>query len=174
MKTNEAEIAEFVRDIKYRVDLIWPVLVRELNERHGGQGKADLPTVEAYTIGAIDHVWGYVLGLCRQAEVRPDRLVPPTRQALGYFRQSLGDHLRAYPRQVPAEAIAATQAAVAKHIDVTAREALVGYAAGAPVFPQYDWPDKWFSPNRRKAIAGIIFVLGFLTCFVMERLLDLW
>lgn len=170
MPQSDADLDEIVRDIGYRVDLIWPVLMRELNERTGGAGATDLPTIEAYTTAAIDHVWGYVLGLCQRYQIRPDRLVAPTRTALGYFRHALGDHLRVHARHAPVEAIGATQAAVERHIEVTAREALVGYAGGMPVFPQSDWPDTWFNLNRRKAIAAVIFVLGGFTALALERL----
>lgn len=173
MPLSNAEIDEVVRDIQYRVDLIWPVLVREMQQRQDVD-TTDLSTIEAYTIAAIDHVWGYALGLCRLHEIRPSRLVPPIKTALGYFRHALGDHLRSHARQAPADAIAATEAVVARHIEVTAREALVGYAAGSPVFPHSDWPDTWISLNRRKGIAAVVFALGAVTALAVDRLLRLW
>lgn len=171
MPQTQAEIEEIVRDIQYRIDLIWPLILQDVQAKRdkagsGAPGELKL-TVDA-TRAAIDHVWSYALGLCKARQIRPEQLVPPTAQALGYFRQRLGDHAG---RHAPGD-VREGQDGVARHIEVTAREALVGYAGGAPVFPQSQWPATWFELSKRKTIAAAIFLLGAVTALLLEKLAD--
>ncbi|WP_427024704.1 hypothetical protein ACP4J4_01695 [Aureimonas ureilytica] len=175
MPQTEAEIEEIARDIQYRVDLIWPLILQDVQAKRGlvnltaTAGTAgELRLTSDATRGAIDHVWGYALGICKARQIRPAELVPQTALALGYFRQRLADNAS---RHSP-EDIREAQDAITRHIDVTSREALVGYAAGRPVFPQAEWPTAWFELGRRKAIAAAIFVLGAATALLLEKLAD--
>ena len=190
MPTSETEIGEIVEDIQYRIDLIWPMILRDVAEKRASIDPAnsrheleEFRMIRGGIIRAIDHVWGYVLGICKARQVRPAQLVPPTGRALDYFRQALGEYAgRRSTGTTPfgnsnrvdtqAEEV---QTAIAKHIEMTAREALVGYAAGAPIFPQSEWPATWFEISKSKGIAAAIFVLGAAVALLMEKAADvLW
>ncbi|WP_062017235.1 hypothetical protein [Aureimonas sp. AU4] len=190
MPKTEIEVEELVRDIRYRIDLIWPMILREATEKRAsidpGNSRHEMEefrVIREATLRAIDHVWSYVLGICKARQVRPAQLVPPTERALDYFRQALGEYAgRRSTGTAPFgdshrvdERAREAQTAIAKHIEVTAREALVGYAGGAPIFPQSEWPATWFEMSKRKAIAAAIFVLGVVVTLLAEKLTDvLW
>lgn len=187
MPKTDADVNELVRDIRYRIDLIWPMILREASEKRASIDPAnsrheveEFRVIREGILRAIDHVWSYVLGICKARQVRPTQLVPPTERALDYFCQALGEYAgRRSTGTAPFgnshrvdEQAHEAQAAITMHIDVTAREALVGYAGGSPIFPRSEWPATWFDLGKRKGIAAVIFVLGAAVALLLEKLAD--
>jgi len=187
MPKTDADVDELVRDIRYRIDLIWPMILREASEKRASIDPAnsrheveEFRVIREGTLRAIDHVWSYVLGICKARQVRPAQLVPPTERALDYFRQALGEYAgRRSTGTAPFgnshrvdERAHEAQAAITMHIDVTAREALVGYAGGSPIFPQSEWPATWFEKSKRKTMTAVTFMLGVVSTLLSEKLAD--
>ncbi|MBB4000563.1 hypothetical protein [Aureimonas pseudogalii] len=139
---------------------------------------ADLTDV---TKAAVDQSWTYVLEICRAKALRPEMLVPRAANAIAFFTKGLV--LYANDRSVGAAAFgessqinAAGQAAsntLARHLEVTAREALVGYAGGSAIYPQSQWPLTRWQAARAKAGSASIFLAGAATGALLKRLVEL-
>jgi hypothetical protein len=177
--TTPEDFTEIVADIDYRIEQIWLKIRREaaMQQAKAAPGDArasaaEFAHIRDTAVAIVEHVWSYVLDICRSREIRPSDLVPRATQSLTYLCRALVDYGR--DRTQAGDDAAAIKAAarsaanaVHKHIQVTAREAELGYAGGKPVFPRAQWPDTWFQASTRKALAGGIFILGAVTGSVL-------
>ena len=172
MTMAQDDLTEILADIDYRTEQIWLKIRREAAVQHGKATEnrsiaAEFAGMGETTVAIVEHVWSYVLDICRSRAIRPADLVPQTAKSLTYLCRALVDHGRDRSqagddaRQSKAAAGRAAQL-VHKHIQVTTREALLGYAGGKPVFPRAEWPDSWFQASTRKALAAGIFLIGML------------
>jgi hypothetical protein len=166
------DLTEIIADIDYRIDQIWLKIRREAVLQHSKADTADARATSRQfaamgetTMAIVEHVFAYTLDICRSREIRPADLVPQSAKSLTLLCRALVDYGRdqvqagADPRQTKAAASRAASA-VQKHIQVSTREALLGYVSGKAVFPRADWPDGWFKASTRKAAAGGLFLLG--------------
>ncbi|WP_062014082.1 hypothetical protein [Aureimonas sp. AU4] len=174
----DLEKKQIVSDVEYRIAQSWARIMRETSEARAGRPVGNSRSIlfefsdlTDVTKSAVDESWNYVLDICRVGERRPEDLVPLAAHAIGFF--SKGVLLYANDRSVAATAFGETDQinaagakavdAVAKHIDVTTREALLGYAAGKAVYPRATWPlTRWGAVKAR--IGSIsVFLLGSVT-----------
>ena len=179
------DLTEILADIDYRIEQIWLKIRREAALQHAkatdaGATSAEFAGIRDTAVAIVEHVWAYVLDICRSREIRPADLVPQAAKSLTYLCRALVDYGRdrtqagGDARDIKAAAGRAANA-VHKHIQVTAREALLGYAGGKPVFPRAQWPDTWFQASTRKAVAAGVFLLGMVAgAFVMKAVGSFW
>jgi hypothetical protein len=172
MTTAPDDLTEIIADVDYRIDQIWLKIRREAVLRQAKADPADIRATAAQfgamgetATAIVEHVFAYVLDICRSREIRPADLVPQAAKSLTLLCRGLVDYGRdriqagGDARQIKAAASRAA-GAVQKHIQLSAREAMLGYAGGKAVFPRADWPDGWFRASTRKAAAGGLFLLG--------------
>ena len=179
MKTTPDEFPEVIADIDYRIEQTWLKIRREAAVRQAKRERSEAAAVDFREISGtsaaiVDHIWSYVLDICRSRQIRPADLVPQAATSLRYLCRALVDYGRERQeaggdaRQIKTAANRAAHT-IQKHIEVTAREAMLGYAGGRPVFPRADWPDSWIKASTRKALAAGLFLLGMLAGGVVTK-----